>query len=86
MGSQTKTVLLILILLFIPSSSGRVKGFKGGEGPATSVSKVTIIMDMREVLMTDALLDYGKPGPNPRHDQGKGRSSNGGGGGGGNIP
>ena len=50
--------------------------------------KVTIIMDMREVLMTDALLDYGKPGPNPRHDQGKGRSSNGGGGGGGggNIP
>ena len=48
--------------------------------------KVNSIMDMREVLMTDALLDYGKPGPNPRHDQGKGRSSNGGGGGGGNIP
>ena len=45
--------------------------------------KVNSIMDMREVLMTDALLDYGKPGPNPRHDQGKGRSSNGGGG---NIP
>lgn len=39
--------------------------------------KVTIIMDMRELLVTDALLDYEKPGPNPRHEQGKGKPGNG---------
>lgn len=42
--------------------------------------KVTTIMDMRELLKTDALLDYEKPGPNPRHEQGKGKPGNGGGG------
>ena len=38
--------------------------------------KVTIIMDMRELLVTDALLDYEKPGPNSRHNQGKGKPGN----------
>ncbi|KAM0979028.1 hypothetical protein ACFX13_015202 [Malus domestica] len=77
MDRYIKTFVVILLLLFDISSGSRVKGFRHGISPANpSSSKVNGEMEMRELVAVDAMLDYEKPMPNPRHDKGKSGGGN----------
>ncbi|CAN6578863.1 unnamed protein product [Malus baccata var. baccata] len=70
MDRSIKTFVVILLLLFDISSGSRVKGFKHGVSPANpSSSKVYVEMEMRELVAVNAMLDYEKPIPNPRHEK-----------------
>ncbi|KAB2608879.1 hypothetical protein D8674_012047 [Pyrus ussuriensis x Pyrus communis] len=59
------------------AEGSRVKGFRHGISPANpSSSKVNGEMEVRELVAVDAMLDYVKPMPNPRHDKGKSGGGN----------
>ncbi|KAK3434176.1 hypothetical protein EUGRSUZ_D01706 [Eucalyptus grandis] len=79
MDPYNKMRIVILFMLFVNSYSA-VMSFGEGENPAGSLSKVTSQRKWREMIMLEAVLDYDKPGPNPRHEQGKGKLAPGGGG------
>ncbi|KAF8033301.1 hypothetical protein BT93_D2032 [Corymbia citriodora subsp. variegata] len=78
MDPYNKMGIVILFMLFVNSYSA-VMSFSEGENPAGSLSKVTGQRKLKELILLEAVLDYDKPGPNPKHD-GKGKSSPGGGG------
>ncbi|KAB2632951.1 hypothetical protein D8674_029198 [Pyrus ussuriensis x Pyrus communis] len=70
MDRSIKTFAVILLLLFDISSGSRVKGFKHGVSPSNPPSsKVYVEMEMRELVAVNAMLDYEKPIPNPRHEK-----------------
>ncbi|PON73608.1 hypothetical protein PanWU01x14_057900 [Parasponia andersonii] len=70
MASLTKTFLFIFLLLFMDVSSSRVKGFVDEAKPA-SLPKIEAIVGKktRKLITLDAILDYDKPIPNPKHDK-----------------
>ncbi|KAJ9174283.1 hypothetical protein P3X46_017322 [Hevea brasiliensis] len=64
---RIKTLLLVsLLLLLIPLSSGMVEGFREGMSPNHSLHKDGIQMNTSRKLLMD-VQDY-DTGANPRHD------------------
>ncbi|PSS11218.1 AT-rich interactive domain-containing protein [Actinidia chinensis var. chinensis] len=66
-------VFVLLLSLF----SAGVEGLRYGVDPPNQFNEVVMGKNMRELMLT---LDYGKAGPNQRHEQGKGKSGGSGGG------
>ncbi|KAI5595317.1 hypothetical protein POPTR_003G143300v4 [Populus trichocarpa] len=69
MGSQTKTILLILLLLFIDLSAGEFSGIQEGHILPNPPSELIYEVEMRKLTEMEAMVDYQKdPVPNPKHE------------------
>ncbi|KAF3432795.1 hypothetical protein FNV43_RR23897 [Rhamnella rubrinervis] len=71
MALRIKTFLLVfLIVILIPLSSGMVEDLKDGSNlNHYSLHQGTgIRMNSRKLMMADTLLDYDDAGANPKHD------------------
>ncbi|KAG6781202.1 hypothetical protein POTOM_014093 [Populus tomentosa] len=69
MGSQTKTILLILLLLFIDLSAARFSGIHEGRILPNPPSELIYEVEMRKLTEMEAMVDYQKdPGPNNKHE------------------
>ncbi|KAG6782912.1 hypothetical protein POTOM_012339 [Populus tomentosa] len=69
MGSQTKTILLILLLLFIDLSAARFSGIQKGRILPNPPSELIYEVEMRKLTEMEAMVDYQKdPGPNTKHE------------------
>ncbi|KAI5595318.1 hypothetical protein POPTR_003G143300v4 [Populus trichocarpa] len=69
MGSQTKTILLILLLLFIDLSAARFSGIQEGHILPNPPSELIYEVEMRKLTEMEAMVDYQKdPVPNPKHE------------------
>ncbi|XP_030501880.2 uncharacterized protein LOC115717082 [Cannabis sativa] len=75
MASLIKISLLIFLLLFLNMFSGKVEGFGHGERKPQYLPKNKGIVDEKKIMMrkllisVDAILDYDRPGPNPKHEK-----------------
>ncbi|GMP24917.1 hypothetical protein CsSME_00002016 [Camellia sinensis var. sinensis] len=71
-------LLFLLLLIYFLLSSGIAQGFRDNKNPIYSLHKDCAKMNSRKLLVVDAVLDYDYTGPNPKHDQRKGKPGNGG--------
>ncbi|KAI4307085.1 hypothetical protein L6164_030311 [Bauhinia variegata] len=74
---KIRTFLLVLLLVFIPLSSGFVEGFRESMDPIPSLLyKGGMRMQSRKLFSHDIVLDYDDAGANTKHKKpgnGKGR-------------
>ncbi|KAL4364276.1 hypothetical protein GQ457_04G037970 [Hibiscus cannabinus] len=90
MGSYAKTILLLLLLLYLDPFICEVKGLdsSGALWTGSAIDKGTNEVQMRKLkLEVDTIKDYTPTIPNPKHDpppRGRSGTSVGGGSGGGN--
>ncbi|KAK8503827.1 hypothetical protein V6N13_021613 [Hibiscus sabdariffa] len=89
MGSYAKTILLLLLLLYLDPFICKIKGLdsSGASSTVSAINKDTNEVQMRKLkLEVDTIKDYTPTIPNPKHEpppRGRSGTSVGGGGGGG---
>ncbi|XWS48773.1 hypothetical protein CRYUN_Cryun13aG0105000 [Craigia yunnanensis] len=87
MGPYSKTMILLLLLVYLDPFIGRVKGLEYGATLAKSATNEGMIeVKMRKLIIeVDSLRDYTPFIPNPKHEPGapRGKSGTSAGGGGG---
>ncbi|XWS38195.1 hypothetical protein CRYUN_Cryun19dG0109700 [Craigia yunnanensis] len=71
MGSYAKTMILLLLLVYLDPFIGRVKGLEHGANSATNEVKMRKL-----ILEVDVQRDY-TPLPNPKHEPGSPRGKSG---------
>ncbi|XVE64647.1 hypothetical protein DITRI_Ditri07aG0117400 [Diplodiscus trichospermus] len=81
MGPYAKTMILLLLLVYLDPFIGRAEGLGSGANPATNEGMITKIRKL--LLEVDVLRDYSPTTPNPKHEPGppRGKSATSAGGG-----
>ncbi|XP_020222058.1 uncharacterized protein LOC109804637 [Cajanus cajan] len=74
MALKINTILLLLLLILIPISSGLAEGFRENMHPTRGLLyKGGIKVKSRKLFGHDFVLDYDEAGPNPRHTKKPGK-------------
>ncbi|KAH7513698.1 hypothetical protein FEM48_Zijuj11G0008700 [Ziziphus jujuba var. spinosa] len=71
MVSMIKVYAVILLLIFVSMSSGRVQGIRNGFYHRNTPNEVTVEKEMRNLMSVEEVLDYPPARPNPRHGKGQ---------------